>query len=274
MAKSRAKVISMAERKDIPLGLIGMVHLKALPGSPNYSGDLDYVEAIAIADAQALIAGGVAGIMVENFGDVPFFKDRVPTITITAMTRIIRSIVELSDIPVGVNVLRNDAKAAISIAAATGAKFIRVNVHIGAMQTDQGIIEGLASETLRLRENLGPGIAILADVGVKHAAAIDEDWTLEQESRDCWHRGLADALIISGKGTGMSTKIEDLVIVKNAVPDAPLIIGSGVNMDNATAYLEHAASLIVGTSLKIDSSVEKAVDLQRVTEFTSLVINS
>ncbi|MDP6906196.1 MAG: BtpA/SgcQ family protein [Candidatus Thalassarchaeaceae archaeon] len=264
----------MAERKDIPLGLIGMVHLKALPGSPNYSGDLDYVEAIAIADAQALIAGGVAGIMVENFGDVPFFKDRVPTITITAMTRIIRSIVELSDIPVGVNVLRNDAKAAISIAAATGAKFIRVNVHIGAMQTDQGIIEGLASETLRLRENLGPGIAILADVGVKHAAAIDEDWTLEQESRDCWHRGLADALIISGKGTGMSTKIEDLVIVKNAVPDAPLIIGSGVNMDNATAYLEHAASLIVGTSLKIDSSVEKAVDLQRVTEFTSLVINS
>ena len=61
-------------RKQIPTGIIGMVHLKALPGSPNFAGDLSDVERIAIADASTLLAGGVDAILVENFGDVPFQK--------------------------------------------------------------------------------------------------------------------------------------------------------------------------------------------------------
>ena len=124
----------------------------------------------------------------------------------SAMTRIVRTIVELSDVPVGVNVLRNDARAALSIATVTGASFIRVNVHVGAMMTDQGLIEGVAAETLRLRKSLDTNVAILADIGVKHATPFDEKWSLEQEAKDAWNRGLADALIISGSGTGSPTK--------------------------------------------------------------------
>ena len=131
-----------------------MVHLKPLPGSPSFSGDIDAVERDAMADARNLISGGVDAILIENFGDVPFQKN-VDAVTISAMTRIVRSIKELSDLPLGVNVLRNDAKAALAIATATGAQFIRINVHIGAMITDQGLIEGKAAETLRYREMLG-----------------------------------------------------------------------------------------------------------------------
>ena len=243
-----------------------MIHLKPLPGSPEYCGDLDHVERAAITDANTLLAGGVDALMVENFGDVPFQK-KVETVTVAAMTRIIRSIVELSSVPVGVNVLRNDPLAALAIAAATDASFIRVNVHIGAMVTDQGLIEGQAAETLRLREMLDLDVAILADVGVKHATPFDEQWTLEQEAKDAWHRGLADALIVSGNGTGNPTSRVDIERVKNAVQDAPLIVGSGVTCESLPD-LSLDCAWIVGTALKRDGKAENEVELTQVLRLT------
>lgn len=251
-------------RKQTPTGIIGMVHLKALPGSPGYCGNLDNVERDAITDANTLLAGGVDALMVENFGDVPFQK-QVQPVTIAAMTRIICSIVELSSAPVGVNVLRNDPAAALAIAAATGASFIRVNVHIGAMVTDQGLIEGKAAETLRLRDSLDLDVAILADVGVKHATPFDDDWSLEQEAMDAWNRGLADALIVSGRGTGSPTRREDLERIHRAVPNAKLIVGSGVRNETVSEY-SLASALIVGTAFKRDGCVENKVELNRVRE--------
>lgn len=253
-------------RRQIPTGIIGMVHLKALPGSPGFAGDIEAVESAAIADAATLLSGGVDAILVENFGDVPFHKT-VDAITVAAMTRIIRAIVEMSDVPVGVNVLRNDAHAALSIASVTGAAFIRINVHIGAMVTDQGLIEGQAAETLRLREALNSDVAILADIGVKHATPFDEKWSLEQEAKDAWNRGLADALILSGSGTGSPTNAIDLERVKHAVPDAPLIVGSGVNSETLPEFTL-ANAWIVGTALKRDGAIENEVELAQVLRFT------
>jgi len=254
----------MCVRRKIPTGIIGMIHLKALPGAPGFAGNIDAIETSALADTTVLLAGGVDAILVENFGDVPFHKT-VNSVTIAAMTRIVRAIVELSDVPVGVNVLRNDAQAALSIATATGASFIRINVHIGAMLTDQGLIEGQAAETLRIREKFGSDVAILADVGVKHATPFDEKWTLEQEAKDAWFRGLADGLIISGGGTGSPTKSTDLERIHQAVPDAPLIVGSGVRQQNFSEYTL-ATACIVGTAFKRDGIVENEVELKRVRE--------
>jgi membrane complex biogenesis BtpA family protein len=251
-------------RQQIPTGIIGMVHLKALPGSPGFSGNIDDIENAAIADANTLLAGGVDAILIENFGDVPFQKN-VDAVTVSSMTRIIREIVKLSDVPVGVNVLRNDAHSALAIATITGASFIRINVHIGAMLTDQGLIEGQAAETLRMRENLGSDVAILADVGVKHATPFDENWTLEQEAKDAWFRGLADGLIISGGGTGSPTKSADIERIHQAVPDAPLIVGSGVRKENFSEYTL-ATACIVGTTFKRDGIVGNEVELKRVRE--------
>jgi membrane complex biogenesis BtpA family protein len=244
------------------------------------------VEAAALADARALASGGVHAIMVENFGDAPFHATTVEPVTIAAMTRIIHRIVEEvastdsppppnsldrpGNIPVGVNVLRNDAIGALSIAAATGARFIRVNVHVGAMLTDQGLIEGDAASTLRLREalNCGPGspnpVAILADVGVKHARPQDPDWLLEQEASDCFHRGLADALIVSGAGTGSPTDATDLARLRATLPTATILVGSGLTLDNATTLLSIADGAIVGTALKEEGGVESPVCVGRV----------
>src|SRR5713101_4601014 len=118
--------------------IIGMVHLLPLPGAPRWAGSMEEALARAVEDARALAEGGVDGVMVENFGDAPFYPDHVPPETVAAMTRAARAVVEAVPVPVGVNVLRNDTAAALAIAVAVGARFIRVNVHTGAMWTDQG----------------------------------------------------------------------------------------------------------------------------------------
>src|SRR4051812_25609976 len=152
--------------------VIGMVHVAALPGAPLYGGSMQAIVDAALRDGRALRAGGCDAIAFENFGDRPFFKDRVPAETIAALTRVIVEVTAETKLPFGVNVLRNDAASAVAIAAATGAAFIRVNVHSGAMQTDQGIIEGRAAETLRKRAAIAPEVLIFADHMVKHAAPL------------------------------------------------------------------------------------------------------
>ena len=161
--------------------LVGMLHLPALPGAPSSQRSLDAIEEHVLEDARRLREAGFESAILENFGDVPFRKDRVDAITIASMTRVAcRLRREVPELRLGINVLRNDARAALAVAAASGAEFLRVNVHVGATATDQGIVEGQAHETLRDRRSLGAEVAIWADVHVKHgrnlshAGIVDE----------------------------------------------------------------------------------------------------
>jgi hypothetical protein len=242
--------------------IIGMIHVGALPGAPLYGGSMQAVIDAALRDANALRDGGCSAMAFENFGDRPFFKDRVPAETVAALTRVIVEVVSEVALPFGVNVLRNDAASAIAIAAATGAAFIRVNIHTGAMLTDQGIIEGRAVETLRKRALLAPEVLIFADHMVKHAVpmvAIDET----RSAKDLRHRGLADGIIVSGAETGAEPDRASFAIVREALPDAPILVGSGLSATNAGTFAD-ADAAIVGTSIKIDGRVEAPVDPDRV----------
>jgi membrane complex biogenesis BtpA family protein len=241
--------------------LIGVVHLDPLPGSPRYGGSMRDILARAAADALALAGGGMDGLLVENFGDAPFFADMVPAETIAAMTRLCSAVIEAVSIPVGVNVLRNDARAALAIAAASGATFIRVNVHTGAAWTDQGLITGRAAETLRLRRSLGAEVAIFADIGVKHAAPTAER-PLALVAEETATRGGADALIVTGERTGGEVRRDDLEALRSL--PVPVLVGSGLHTGNVLELLERSDGAIVGTSLKRDGRVSAPVDPIRV----------
>jgi membrane complex biogenesis BtpA family protein len=240
-----------------------MVHLPPLPGAHRWAGDLAGVIARAVADARALAEGGVDAILVENYGDAPFHADRVEPVTVAAMTRAVAEVRAVVECPVGVNVLRNDARAALAVAAATGARFIRVNVHVGGMYTDQGWVEGRAAETLRLRRSIAPEVAILADVMVKHASP-PAGLHLVEAARDTWERGHADALIITGTATGAPTDPARVDAVRSAVPDAPLIIGSGVSPATVADALARADAVIVGSALEAEGVAGRPVDRERV----------
>lgn len=264
----------MTHRRGAPSGVIGMVHLLPLPGAPRWAGELAAVLHRATDDAHALRDGGVDAVLIENYGDVPFHPGAVEPVTIAAMTRAVAAVQRVVDLPIGVNVLRNDAAGALAIAAATGASFIRVNVHTGGMHTDQGWIEGRAAETLRLRQRLAPEVAILADVLVKHATP-PPGVELADAARDTWHRGLADALIVTGPATGAATDLERVRVVREAVPDAPVLVGSGVTAETVGSALDaargggeagggFAGGVIVGSAIEEDGVAGRPVDAERV----------
>ena len=249
---------------SLPFRLIGMIHLLPLPGSPLWAGSMSDVVASALADARALAGGGMDALLVENHGDVPFTPARVDAATVAGMSVAARAIRDaLPDVPLGVNVLKNDARSALAIATAVGARFIRVNVHAGAVVADQGIVQSDAYATLRDKRLLGADVMLFADAQGKHAVPLGPV-ELEQEARDLVHRGLADALVVTGRATGEPTPLGDVKRVRDAVGRVPLLVGSGVTPETVRETLALADAVIVGTSLKQHGDVRKPVDPARV----------
>jgi len=243
--------------------LIGVVHLRPLPGSPRWRGELEAVIDFAVNDARAYERGGAHALFVENFGDVPFTRGCVAPETIAAMAAAGRAIRQAVKLPVGFNVLRNDARAALALCGVCGGEFIRVNVHTGAMLTDQGLIEGNAYETLRYRQRICPGTQVFADVHVKHAVPLG-NWTIADAARDTVERGLADALIVSGAGTGLAADLADVEQVRRTCPATKVLLGSGVSLENIRDFLPVADGFIVGSSLKLNGRLSNPVDARRV----------
>jgi uncharacterized protein len=253
--------------------VIGVIHLLPLPGSHRFGGNMEPVFERAEQEAAALSSGGVHGIIVENFFDAPFAKNRVDTATACALALVAKRIRTVSNLPIGINVLRNDGMSAIAVAAAADAQFIRVNVYTGAMLTDQGIIEGEAHELLNYRRLLGADkkIRIFADVMVKHASPLTPYADIRLIAKDTVHRGMADAVIVSGTGTGSAPDMGDLEAVREALPDTLIFIGSGADKDNASRLLGTADGVIVASSLKRQGKLENPVDVDRVRTFVNLV---
>lgn len=251
--------------------VVGMIHLNPLPGSPGFQGSMEQVLERALKEAEILTAGGLSGILVENYGDSPFFPTRVPSETVAAMAVVVRMVTDSSPVPVGVNVLRNDAAAALAVAVAGGGRFIRVNVHVGSMFTDQGLLSGEAFNTLRKRDALGVSMPILADVLVKHATP-PPGLTLESAARDCWFRGKADALVLTGSETGRGVDMESLRRVRETLPTAAKIwIGSGSTHENVSALLGAADGIIVGSALQKRGVAGGGMERDRVRAFMDAV---
>jgi membrane complex biogenesis BtpA family protein len=243
--------------------IIGVVHLLPLPTAPRWGGSLKAVIDRAEQEAVALAAGGADAILIENFFDAPFPKDAADPAVISAMTTVVQHLQTLVALPLGINVLRNDARSALAIAACTGASFIRVNVLSGVMATDQGLIEGQAHQLLRYRRELGADVKILADVLVKHARPIGTP-NLTVAVQDTIERGLADAVILSGWATGSPPNVEDLELAKSAAGGTPVLVGSGADCENVAGLLAVADGVIVASSLKRRGKRENPVDPNRV----------
>jgi membrane complex biogenesis BtpA family protein len=257
--KSRAAFDRLFPKKPI----IGMIHLKALPGAPDYDGDFQAVIKSALCDTEALREGGVDAMMVENLSDTPFFKDRVQVETVAAMARLVTIIRQITDLPLGVNVLRNDMMSAMAIATTCDCQFIRANILSWAMLTDQGVVEGKAAELLRYRRQLLSNVLIFTDCLSKHAFPLVPQ-PMELVALDTWERGGADALIISGVATGYEADVEDVKAARAGAPNAPLLIGSGMTEDNFETFLPLVDGIMVGTHFKVDGQVENPVDISRV----------
>lgn len=246
--------------------IIGVVHLLPLPSSPRWGGSLKTIIERAEREATALASGGVHGIIVENFFDAPFTKNQVDPAVVSAMTIIIERLKNLITLPIGINVLRNDAHSSLAIAACVEAQFIRVNVLNGVMATDQGLIEGDAHNLMRYKRELGSDVKIFADVLVKHARPLGSP-NISTSVKETIDRSLADAVILSGWTTGSPPSLEDLELAKIAAGHTPILIGSGANWENISNLIQFADGVIVSSSLKKHGKIEQPIDPIRVSQF-------
>jgi membrane complex biogenesis BtpA family protein len=259
----------LSEWSNVRKPVIGMLHLPPLPGAPRFAGDVKMLTDHVLRDAEALASGGVHGLMIENYGDLPFYPDRVPAYVVAQMTALACEVRRrLPQLPLGINVLRNDGRSALAVAHASGARFIRVNVLCGARVADQGILHGIAHDLLRERALLRAeaSVRIFADVDVKHSAPLAPR-PLEDEVADTLHRGLADALIVSGSGTGRATDPGHVAAARAAAGGkAPVFVGSGVTARSLPEYLPHADGFIVGSAFKAGGDPAQPIDAGRVKE--------
>lgn len=241
--------------------IIGVIHLPALPGSPKHELPVDEIVKRAVRDAKAL--EGVDALIIENFGDTPFTPGTVEPQVVSVLTRVAMEVRQAANLPVGINVLRNDAVSALAVALAVGAEFVRVNVLTGVYAAGEGLLVGNAHEILRYRKRIGCSAHLFADVLVKHAQPLGPI-NVPQMARDTAYRGGADALVVTGTATGKEPDSETVQMIRNAVPDKPLYIGSGLTPENAGKLLRHADGAIVGTAFKAGGKVTNPVDRNRV----------
>ena len=253
--------------------VIGVIHSLPLPGSPHYDGEpVETIYRYACDEAERYGAGGVDALIVENHGDIPFAKpDELGPETAACMAVMADRVRRVSGLPIGINVLANGAVAAIAVAKASGAVFVRVNQWANAYVANEGFMEGKAGAASRYRAGLrARDIAVFTDVHVKHGAhAIVADRTLTQLTQDAEFFD-ADAVIVTGQRTGDSAKLDELQAVREATR-LPVLVGSGVTPDNVAAIFDHADAVIVASALKQGGSWWNAVDPARLANFMAVV---
>lgn len=261
--------------KSLP-HLLAVLHLPPLPGSPGVPHDSAFrvmqgVMKTAFKEADELMKAGVHGLVLENYGDVPFYKDHVPSETVAACAAL--GVQLRSRYPkawLGLNLLRNASLDAMKTAAVLGFDFIRVNVLSGAAVTDQGEIEGNAALVLRERARLHAPVQIWADILVKHSLPIYPS-TVESSIHDLSQRGGADAIIVTGDRTGALMDLSQLKKAGNLASEAgvPLVLGSGATPESLADIAPHVQAIIVGSTLRRGGYAGEPLDKKRLMKFMS-----
>ncbi|MBD3237842.1 MAG: BtpA/SgcQ family protein [Candidatus Eisenbacteria bacterium] len=248
-------------KRDHPF--FAVLHLPPLPGAPGARRTVPQIVEAAAEEARVLLGAGFDGLVIENYGDAPFFATQVPPETIAAMSAVACEIRRLGTFPLGINVLRNDAQAALAVATAARAELIRVNVLAGTMLTDQGLVTGPAASLLRKRKLLGARVAIWADLLVKHAAPLAPTDPLDA-ARDLSERAGADALILTGRRTGQPVDRRVLEQLHRSLARLPRIVGSGVQAENLADYWADASAFIIGSAFRRGGRPGRALDPDRL----------
>jgi uncharacterized protein len=248
--------------------LIGVIHVRGLPGTP--AGDLaiDEIVESAVDDARVYASAGFHGVLIENTHDRPYLKGSVGPEIVAALAVIGSEVRRAATLPLGVQVLAGANHSALAVALACGARFVRVEGFVFAHVADEGIIEGSAGDLLRYRRAIGAdGIRVFADIKKKHSAhAITGDVSLVETAKAA-EFFLVDGVIVSGIATGQPADASEVQSVSQAVA-VPTLVGSGVTLDNLHDYRD-ADALIVGSSIKHGGVWSGAIDESRARALAS-----
>lgn len=240
----------MALRRDMKW-LVGMVHVGALPGTPRAQASVDELVSAAIEDARAYASAGFDALLIENMHDVPYLAGDVGHEITATMAVVTRAICGECALPVGVQVLAGANEAALAVANAAGARFIRAENFAYAHVADEGLMPtAAAGALLRYRRTIGAErVAIWADVKKKHAShALTSDLSSREMAAGTAFCG-ANAIVMTGATTGAPADVDETAGVRDAI-ELPVCIGSGITAENLALYWHAADAFIVGSYCK------------------------
>jgi uncharacterized protein len=246
-----------------PRALVGMLHVPALPGTPQAGLAVEAVAEAMVAEARQYQSAGFHGLMIENMHDRPYLKGAVGPEVVAAMAVVGREVRRSVGLPLGVQVLAAANREALAVALACGASFVRVEGFVFAHVADEGLIEASAGGLLRYRKAIGAaGVRLFADVKKKHSAhAITADVSIA-ETAHAAEFFLADGVIVSGPSTGRPADPAEVRAVSDAV-GIPTVVGSGITAQNVSAYAS-ADAFIVGSWLKQEGVWSNPLDPSRL----------
>ncbi|MCS7099308.1 MAG: BtpA/SgcQ family protein [Sulfolobales archaeon] len=268
------RLFSIQDLFGVDKAIVGMVHLLPLPGAPAYEGySIDAIVDQAVREARIYEENGVNGVIVENMWDLPYYSGaaRIPPEEIAAHAVVAREVAKSVSIPIGITVIHNGGRVALAIAKASGAKFIRVCLYTGAAVWDTGELDsGVTADIFRLRKHLyAEDVKFFVDVVKKHSVLFPG---VDLETHVTWSLFyLADALIVTGRMTGEPPSPETVRKVKEMAGDVPVLVGSGLSLDNAEKLLKYADGAIVGTYFKVSGVTQNPVDPDRVRKFMEVI---
>lgn len=252
--------------------IIGMVHLLALPGSPDYKNNFDEVRRRALQDAEALAAGGIDGMLIQNRWDRATAKYDASAETIAAMTLVTQDLVRAVNVPVGVHVLRNDTVGALGIAKVCGAAFVRTTCVVGATYLAHGIVEAEPEKYIRYRARMGASdVKMLSDIYSMHYKPVVPT-PVEEIARQASSAGLADAVVVAL--TDSNEMANTVRTLKKANKNLPVILGGYTNKDNIRTLLHEAGAdgAIVGRDFERNAGQQQGEVLaERVKEYMKIV---
>lgn len=253
---------------DRKCAIIGCVHVLSLPGAAGYEGNMPAIISTAVSDARAYADNGIDALIIENMHDVPYLLGSVEPETTAAMTAVAKAVREAVAVPIGIQILAGANIEALGVAIAASLDFLRVEGFVFAHVGDEGFHQSCAAQLIRRRAALcANNIKIFADIKKKHSShAITADISLA-ETAHAAEFFKADGLIVTGSATGVAPSARDVIEVKQSA-SSPVMVGSGVTLDNLDEFFAHADALIVGSSLKFDSKWENPVDAARVRALT------
>jgi len=256
---------------NIEKPIIGVIHVEALPGTPNYKGDVQSIIKKAKGEAKIYKDAGTDSIMIENMHDIPYLKDHVGSEIVSLMSIIGYEIKILTGLPIGIQILAGANKEALASAHAAGLDFIRAEGFVFAHVADEGIIESNAGELLRYRKTIGAeSISVFTDIKKKHSShSITSDVSLVETAKAA-DFFMSDGLILTGKSTGEEADIDEIKSVKKNVK-LPVLVGSGITLENVEKYFNLADGFIIGSHFKREGFWKNEVDTERVKKFMNRV---
>ena len=250
--------------------LIGMLHVQALPGTPNNHLSMSKIIEFSCREAEVFIENGINTLIIENMHDIPYLNSKVgPEIT-SAMAIIAYELKKRFSLSLGIQILAGANKEALSAALSSGADFIRAEGFVFSHVADEGIMNSCAGELLRYRKAIGAEhVKVITDIKKKHSAhAITADVDIAETAKAAQFFA-ADGVIITGTSTGISADLEELKSVKKSV-SIPVLIGSGINDKNLISYLEYADGLIIGSYFKKEGYWANELSLTRIKKIVEI----